>query len=326
MLAIEIREPGGPDVLVPVERAIPRPQAGEVLIRVAAAGVNRADVMQRLGVYPMAPGMPTDIPGLEVSGTVAAVGTGVTRWRVGDPVCALLVGRGYAEYAAAPELQCMPIPGGVGLVEAAGLPETFCTVWPNLFDRAALKAGEVLLVHGGTSGIGVTAIQLGRAFGALVLATAGSDEKCEACLALGATRAINYRREDFHAAGMAFTDGRGVDVILDVVGAPYAARDLDLLARGGRLILVGMMGGAMAEIDLAKVLLRHLTVTGSSLRSRPAAEKAAICAALERHAWPLFGNGTIRPVVHRTFALRDAVHAHRLMEASAHIGKILLIP
>src|ERR1017187_255170 len=231
MIAIDIRESGGPDVLVPVERPVPSARSGEVLIKVAAAGVNRADVMQRQGVYPMTPGIPEDIPGLEVSGTVVAVGAGVTRWHAGDAICALLIGRGYAEYAVAPEKQCMPIPSTVSLVEAGGLPETFCTVWTNLFDRVGLKAGEILLVQGGTSGIGSTAIQLGKAFDASVLATAGSDEKCKACISFGAARAINYRREDFFAAGMEFTNGRGVDVILDIVGAPYIARELDLLAR-----------------------------------------------------------------------------------------------
>jgi NADPH2:quinone reductase len=326
MLAIEIRESGGPEVLVPVERAVPRPGSGEVLIKVAAAGVNRADVMQRQGVYPMPPGAPDDVPGLEVSGTIVAVGPDVTRWPVGAAVCALLIGRGYAEYAVAPEQQCMPVPAGVSVVDAGGLPETFCTVWTNLFDRVRLRSGEVLLVQGGTSGIGVTAIQLGKAFGATVLATAGSDAKCDACLSFGAARAINYRTQDFYAAAMEHTNGRGVDVILDLFGAPYIPRELDLLAREGRLVFVAQIGGSRVEADFGKVLMKHLTVTGSTLRSRSIAEKGAICAALEERVWPLFQTRQIFPVVHKTFPLRDAPEAHRLMESSAHIGKILLIP
>jgi putative PIG3 family NAD(P)H quinone oxidoreductase len=326
MIAIDIRESGGPDVLVPVERPVPSAGSGEVLIKVAAAGVNRADVMQRQGVYPMTPGIPEDIPGLEVSGTVVAVGAGVTRWHAGDAICALLIGRGYAEYAVAPEKQCMPIPSTVSLVEAGGLPETFCTVWTNLFDRVGLKAGEILLVQGGTSGIGSTAIQLGKAFDASVLATAGSDEKCKACISFGAARAINYRREDFFAAGMEFTNGRGVDVILDIVGAPYIARELDLLAREGRLVFVAQIGGNTVEANFGKIMLKHLVVTGSTLRSRSIAEKGAICAALVERVWPLFQAKQIRPVIYKTFPLQDAAEAHRLMETSAHIGKILLIP
>jgi len=326
MLAIEIREPGGPDVLVPVERPVPRPGSGEVLIKVAAAGVNRADVMQRQGVYPMPPGAPEDVPGLEASGTIVAVGPGVTRWQIGDAVCALLIGRGYSEYVIAPEQQCLPVPAGVSLVDAGGLPETFCTVWTNLFERARLRSGEVFLVQGGTSGIGVTAIQLGKAFGAAVLATAGSDAKCNACLSFGAVRAINYRTEDFYAAGMEYTNGRGVDVILDLVGAPYIPRELDLLAREGRLVFVAQIGGNRVEADFGKVLMKHLTVTGSTLRSRSIAEKGAICAALEEQVWPLFQTKQIFPVVYKTFPLRDAPDAHRLMESSAHIGKILLMP
>lgn len=326
MLAIEIREPGGLDVLMPVERPVPRPTSGEVLIKVAAAGVNRADVMQRQGVYPMPPGAPDDIPGLEVSGTVVAIGPGVTRWRAGDNVCALLIGRGYAEYAVAPERQCMPVPDCVSVVDAGGLPETFCTVWTNLFERVGLRRGEVLLIQGGTSGIGVTAIQLGKTFGATVLATAGSDDKCEACLNLGADRAINYRTEDFFAAAVEFTNGRGVDVILDIVGAPYIARELDLLAREGRIVFVAQIGGSKVEADFGKVLMKHLTITGSTLRSRSIAEKGGICAALEAHVWPLFSTQQVRPVTHRTFRLRDAPEAHRMLESSAHIGKILLIP
>lgn len=326
MIAIEIREPGGLGVLVPVERPVPSAGSGEVLIKVAAAGVNRADVMQRQGVYPMTARDPQDVPGLEVSGTVVAVGMGVTRWHSGDALCALVIGRGYAEYVVAPEQQCMAIPAGISVIDAGGLPETFCTVWTNLFDRARLRPGEVLLVQGGTSGIGVTAIQLGQAFGASVLATAGSDAKCAACLAFGAARAINYRTEDFCTAGMEFTNGRGVDVILDIVGAPYIPRELDLLAREGRLVFVAQIGGSTVEVDFGKVMLKHLIVTGSTLRSRSIAEKGAICAALEKQVWPLFQTKQVRPVTYKTFPLRDAAAAHRLMESSAHIGKILLIP
>jgi putative PIG3 family NAD(P)H quinone oxidoreductase len=326
MIAIEIREPGGADVLVPVQRPVPRAGSGEVLIKVAAAGVNRADVMQRQGVYPMSPGIPQDVPGLEVSGTVVAVGAGVTRWHTGDAICALVIGCGYAEYVVAPEQQCMPIPAGVSVIEAGGLPETFCTVWTNLFDRAKLRPGEILLVQGGTSGIGVTAIQFGKAFGASVLATAGSDDKCKACLSFGAARAINYRKEDFYTAAMEFTNGRGVDVILDIVGAPYIARELDLLVREGRLVFVAQIGGNTVEANFGKVLMKHLTVTGSTLRSRSIAEKGAICAALEKQVWPFFQTKQVRPVIYKTFPLEDAAEAHRLMETSVHIGKILLIP
>ena len=326
MIAIEIREPGGLDVLVPVQRAVPTPGAGEVLIKVAAAGVNRADVMQRQGVYPMHPGVPEDIPGLEVSGTVVAVGMNVTRWHTGDAICALLIGRGYAEYVVAPELQCMPIPTGVSVIDAGGLPETFCTVWTNLFERAKLRSGETILVQGGTSGIGVTAIQLGKAFGAIVLATAGSNEKCKACLSFGADRAINYRIEDFYTAGMEFTNGRGVDIILDIVGAPYIPRELDLLAREGRLVCIGQIGGSTVEANFGKILMKHLIVTGSSLRSLSIVEKGALCASLETHVWPLFKAKKIRPVTYKTFPLQEAQEAHRLLETNAHIGKVLLIP
>ncbi len=326
MAVAEIRDPGAAGVLVPARRPIPVPRAGEVLIQVAAAGVNRADVMQRQGTYPMPPGAPAEVPGLEVSGTVAAVGEGVRRWRPGDAVCALLIGEGYAEYAVAPEAQCMAVPPGVTLVDAAGLPETYCTVWTNLIERARLKAGEVLLVQGGSSGIGVTAILLAKAFGATVLATAGSAAKCAACLALGADRAIDYRREDFHDAALAFTGGRGVDVILDLVGPPYMAREIALLRTSGRLVFVGLIGGSRAEIDLMQVVLKRLTVTGSSLRSRSVEEKGELCRALEDRAWPLFADGRLRAVTHATFPLAQAGEAHALMESSAHVGKVLLLP
>jgi NADPH2:quinone reductase len=326
MTAIEIRAPGSADVLVPAERPVPRPGPGEVLIKVAAAGVNRADVLQRQGAYPMPPGAPADVPGLEASGTVVAIGDGVQRWHVGDTLCALIIGGGYAEYVTAPEPQCLPVPAGVDLVAAGGLPETYCTVWTNVFDRARLRPGEVFLVQGGSSGIGVTAIQLAKAFGSPVLATAGSAAKCEACRSFGADRAINYRTEDFVAVGREFTQGRGVDVILDMVAGSYVACEIDLLARNGRLVFVAMMGGAKAEVDFRKITARMLTLTGSSLRSRSIAEKAEICAALERLVWPLFATRRTWPVVDRTFPLRQAADAHRLMESSAHIGKILLVP
>jgi NADPH2:quinone reductase len=326
MTAIEIRNPGGPDVLVPVRRPLPRPGQGEVLIRVAAAGLNRADVLQRQGTYPMPPNAPTDIPGLEASGTVVALGTGATRWKIGDKLCALLIGAGYAEYVAVPEPQCLPIPAGVSLVEAGGLPETYCTVWTNVFERGALKAGESFLIQGGSSGIGVTAIQLAKAFGARVLATAGSDAKCRACVGFGAERAVNYRTEDFGTAVREFTDGRGIDVILDMVGGPYLGRQIAVMARLGRLVFVGLMGGSRTEIDLARVIAQHLTITGSSLRSRSIAEKGALCAALEEQVWPLFTTRKTWPVVHKVFPLAQAADAHRLMETSAHIGKILLAP
>ncbi|MBI2802689.1 MAG: NAD(P)H-quinone oxidoreductase [Gammaproteobacteria bacterium] len=326
MQVVEIREPGGVEVLVPAWRPIPVPRAGEVLIKVTAAGVNRADVMQRQGTYPMPPGAPAAVPGLEVSGTIASVGDGVVRWRIGDPVCALLIGEGYAEYAVAPEAQCMAVPPNVSLIDAAGLPETFCTVWTNVIDRAQLKAGEVLLVQGGSSGVGVTTIMLGKAFGATVMATAGSEAKCAACVDLGADIAINYRTDDFCDAALAATSGQGVDVILDLVGAPYVERELRLLKRSGRLVFVGLIGGSAAEMDLKQIVLNRLTVTGSSLRSCSIQEKGALCRALEEKAWPLFGTGQLRAVTHAAIPLAEASQAHALLESSAHIGKILLLP
>jgi len=327
MRAVTIREPGGTEVLsVREAHRVPRPASGEVLIRVVAAGLNRADIMQRQGVYPMPPGAPADVPGLEVSGTIASVGEGTARWKVGDEVCALLIGSGYAEYATAPGVQCMPIPPGVSLVDAAALPEAYCTVWANLFDRGQLAAGETVLIQGGTSGIGVAAIQLAKAIGARVLATAGSDEKCRACVEFGADRAINYRREDFHEAAREFTHGAGVDVILDIVGGPYIERELDLLKREGRLVFVAQIAGSRVEADFYKVIIKHLTVTGSTLRSRTIEQKGRLCATLEKQVWPLFGRRMLSPAVHRTFPLSSAADAHRLMESSAHIGKILLIP
>lgn len=323
MIAIEISKAGPPEVLVPVERPIPEPAPGEVLIRVAAAGVNRPDVMQRRGVYPPPPGA-SDIPGLEIAGTVEHVGNGVTEWRGGDRVCALVAGGGYAEYCIAPAPQCLPVPGRLDLVHAAALPETFFTVWTNVFDRGALRAGETALFHGGSSGIGTTAIQLAAARGARVLATAGSDEKCRACEALGAAHAINYKAEDFVEAVKRFTDGRGVDLVLDIIGGDYFDRNLRALAIDGRLVQIGVMGGAEATIDLRRILARRLTITGSTLRPRSVEEKGAIAAALQREVWPLLESGRVKPIVHRTFPLAQAAAAHAMMESSAHVGKLVL--
>ena len=325
MAAVEIREFGGPDVLTLTERPVPVPGPGEVLIRVAAAGVNRPDVFQRKGGYAPPPGA-SDLPGLEVAGTVVACGDDVRRWHEGDQVCALLAGGGYAVYAVAPEGQCLPVPGTLTMVEAAALPETFFTVWTNVFERGRLQPGESLLVHGGSSGIGTTAIQLAARSGATVHVTAGSAAKCAACVALGATRAVNYRDEDFVAVLREFTGGRGVDVILDMVGGDYVARNLSLLAEDGRLVQIAVLQGAKATIDAALVMRRRLTFTGSTLRPRPVAEKARIAAALEHRVWPWLASGDVRPRVFRTLPLAQAAEAHALMESSAHIGKIVLVP
>ena len=321
---IEIKAPGGPEMLMPATRPVPEPKAGEVLIRIAAAGVNRADCLQRMGRYPMPPGAP-DIPGLECSGAVVKLGEGVTKWQVGDQVCALMVGDGYGEYAAVPAVQCLPVPPGISLVDAGGLPETFCTVGTHVFERMRLQSGEVFLVQGGSRGIGVTAIQLAKAIGAKVLATAGSDEKCRACLDYGADVAINYRTQDFVQIGKEFTGGRGVDAILDMVGGDYIPRQLDLLAHEGRLCFVALMGGSRVETDFGLVQRKHLTVTGSTLRSRTVTQKAAIIAALKEKVWPLWAAGKLRPFTYRQFPLTEAAEAHRLMESSRHIGKILLV-
>ena len=323
MRAVEISKPGPPDVLTPVERPDPTPAAGEVRIRVAAAGVNRPDVLQRRGAYPPPSGA-SDLPGLEVSGVIDALGSAVTEWYVGDRVCALVAGGGYATLCTAPAVQCLPIPAGMDFVAAAAVPETFFTVWTNVFDRGRLRAGESALFHGGSSGIGTTAIQLAVARGARVFVTAGSEEKCRACEQLGAERAINYRTEDFVEVIKQVTAGRGVDLILDIVGGDYIARDLAALAVEGRLVVIGFMGGDSATIDFRRILGRRLTVTGSTLRPRSAAEKGEIAAALRREVWPLFERGAIKPVVYRTFPLEDAAAAHRLMESSAHVGKIVL--
>ncbi len=323
MMVMEIREPGGPDVLRPTGRPVPRPAAGEVLIEVSAAGVNRPDLMQRQGKYPPPPGA-SDIPGLEVAGTIAECGEGAGAWRAGDRVCALVSGGGYAEYCLAPAPQCLPIPGPLDFVAAAAMPETFFTVWTNVFEQGRLAAGESLLVHGGSSGIGTTAIQLGRAFGARVFATAGNAAKCAACERLGAARAINYRTEDFVAAVREETGAGGVDVILDMVGGDYVPRNLDALAVDGRLVVIGFQKGPKAEINFVPVLQRRLTVTGSVLRPRTVAQKGAIADALLRQVWPLVESGAVRPVVHATFPLREAAAAHRMMESSEHIGKLVL--
>jgi NADPH2:quinone reductase len=323
MRAIEITRPGPPDVLQLCERPVPAWKPGELLIKVEAAGVNRPDVLQRLGHYPVPPGA-SDLPGLEVAGTVAdgdLVGSGFEK---GDRVCALVQGGGYAEYCTAPIEQCLPPPAGLGSIEAASLPETFFTVWSNVFDRAHLAAGETLLVQGGTSGIGVTAIQLAAAFGHRVFATAGSDDKCAACVKLGAELAINYRTEDFVEQVKSATGGRGVDVILDMVAGDYVPRELNCLTDDGRLVIIALLGGAKGAVDFGQVLRRRLTITGSTLRPRPASFKAAIAARLQEHVWPLLASGRIKPVIYRTFPLEQAAQAHALMESGEHVGKIML--
>ena len=324
MLCIEISTPGGPDVLRPVERPDPVPGPGDVLIEVAAAGINRPDVMQRRGRYPPPPGA-SDIPGLEVAGTIVALGAGVGIWQVGDRVCALVSGGGYATLCVAPAPQCLPIPGSLDFVTAAAIPETFFTVWSNVFERGGLKLGQDALFHGGTSGIGTTAIQLASARGARVFATAGSDGKCRACEELGAVRAINYRTEDFVTVIAEVTGGRGVDLILDIVGGEYVNRNLAAMAMDGRLVQIGLMGGEAASLDLRRLLGRRLTITGSTLRPRTVEEKGAIARALRQEVWPMIEQGIVKPVVYQTFPLAEASAAHRLMESSDHIGKIVLV-
>ena len=323
MICIEISQPGEPEVLKPAERPDPVPGPGEVLIRVAAAGVNRPDVLQRRGAYPPPPGA-SDIPGLEVAGTIATAGAGVEGWRTGDAVCALVSGGGYATMCVAPAPQCLRVPATLDLVSAAAIPETFFTVWSNVFDRGRLQVGETVLFHGGTSGIGTTAIQLAVARGATVFATAGSDEKVQACAALGARRAINYRTQDFVEVVRDVTAGRGVDLILDIMGGSYLNRNLAALAVDGRLVQIGLMGGESASVDLRRVLGRRLTITGSTLRPRSVEEKGAIASALAREVWPLLEAGTVKPIVYQTFPLADAAAAHRVMESSEHVGKIVL--
>ena len=323
MKAIEISEPGGPDMLRPCTRPVPQPGEGEVLVKVAAAGVNFPDVAQRRGNYPPPPGA-SDLPGLEIAGTVAALGPGASGPAPGDEVCALVSGGGYAEYCAVPVPQCLPIPDGLDTVRAAALPETFFTVWTNLFDGGRMKAGETVLIHGGSGGIGTTAIQIARAFGARVFATARTAEKCAFCEALGAERAINYAEEDFVAVVRELTEKRGVDLILDMVGGDYLARNVRALAVEGRLVQIAVREGAEATIPLGLLMVKRLVLTGSTLRPRTVAQKGAIAAALEREVWPLLAEGSVRPVIHATFALDAAAEAHALMESSAHIGKIVL--
>ncbi len=324
MMAVEISSPGGPEVLRPAIRPVPAPGKDEVLIRVQAAGVNRPDVLQRRGDYPPPKGA-SDLPGLEVAGEIVALGEGVERWQVGEPVMALVAGGGYAQFCAAPAPQCLPIPPGLTTTQAGAVPETFFTVWTNVFDRGRLKPGETFLVHGGSSGIGTTAIQMARRFGARVFATAGSAEKCAKCRELGATLAIDYRNQDFVEAVQAETAGNGVDLILDMIGAEYFPRNLKSLAVEGRLVQIAVQRGAKAEVNLADIMVRRLSVTGSTLRPRSIAEKGAIARALEHEIWPWLAEGSVRPIVHATFALADAASAHRLMESSAHIGKIVLV-
>ena len=324
MICIEISKPGGPDVLRPVERPDPVPAAGEVLIRVAAAGVNRPDVLQRRGAYPPPPGA-SDIPGLEVAGTIEAIGSEVRDWRVGDRVCALVSGGGYATMCVVPAPQCLPVPAKLDVVSSAAIPETFFTVWTNVFERGRLETGETALFHGGSSGIGTTAIQLAVARGAIVFVTAGSDEKCRACQALGAAHAINYHTHDFVDVVREVTGGRGVDLILDIMGGSYVPRNLAALATDGRLVQIGLLESESTTIDLRRILGRRLTLTGSTLRPRPVEEKGAIAAALRREVWPLLDGGDVKPIVYRTFPLQEAAAAHQMMESSEHIGKLVLV-
>lgn len=323
MMAIKIPDPGGPEALVPQSIDTPVPGNGELLVKVAAAGLNRGDVVQRMGFYPPPPGA-SDTPGLEVSGTVVAVGPGVAGFAIGDEICGLVAGGGYAQYCLVDAPLALPIPKPLSLVEGAALPETFFTVWTNIYDQAGLQPGETLLVHGGSSGIGTTAIMLAHAFGSRVFATAGSEEKCATCIKLGAERAINYKSEDFVEVCKELTDGKGVDVILDMVGGDYVQRNLDLLALKGRLINVAYQKGSTVEVNLMPLMIKRLAVMGSTLRARTLAEKAEIAESLRTKVWPLLEDGRMAPIVDSTFALTDAPDAHRLMETSAHIGKILL--
>ena len=325
MKYIQIEKHGDPEVLKLHSMPVPEPGPGEVLIKVAAAGVNRPDVMQRKGLYPPPPGA-TDVPGLEVSGTVVSVGQNVSELPINSEVCALVTCGGYAEYCLAAASICLPVPEKVLLVNAAGIPETFFTVWTNVFERGQLKAGESLLVHGGSSGIGTTAIQLGKAFGATVYTTAGTSDKCEFCNNLGADAAINYREQNFSEEINRLTEGKGVNVILDMVGGPYFPKNIRLLADEGRLVQIALMQGSKAEVDFRSLLLKRVTLTGSTLRPRSVEEKTKIAQALQKNVWPLLESGAIRPIIHETFPLKQASEAHLLMESSAHIGKILLKP
>lgn len=324
MTCIEITGPGAPDVLKPAKRPTPKPARGEVLIKVAAAGVNRPDVLQRLGKYPPPPGA-SDLPGLEIAGTIAALGEGVTAFKVGDAVCALVSGGGYAEYCVAPAPQCLPVPKGLSMVEAAAVPETFFTVWTNVFERGRLKSGETFLVHGGASGIGTTAIQLAKSFGARVFATAGTAEKCAACQKLGAERAINYKTEDFVAVAKELTGGKGVDLTLDMVGGDYVGRNIEMAKVEGRIVQIAFLRSPKTEVNLQPLMIKRLTLTGSTLRARAVEEKGAIAAAVRQHVWPLIEAGKVKPVIHAEFPMAQAAEAHRLMEADTHIGKIVLV-
>ncbi|WAC28916.1 NAD(P)H-quinone oxidoreductase [Ancylobacter sp. SL191] len=323
MTAIGLPTPGGPEALVPEQRPVPAPGKGEILVKVAAAGVNRPDVMQRKGLYPPPPGAP-DIPGLEIAGEVVTLGEGASRFALGDKVCALVSGGGYAQYCVADEASALPVPAGLSMVEAAALPETFFTVWTNVFDLAGLKAGENFLVHGGTSGIGTTAIQLAKAFGATVFTTAGSAEKCEVCRQLGADVAIDYKTEDFVAVVKEKSGGKGAHVILDMVGGSYIARNYEAASPQGRIVQIAFMEGSKVQIDYMRLMLKRLSHMGSTLRSRPKAEKAAIAASLAEKVWPLIEAGKVKPVMDQTFPLEEASKAHARMESSAHIGKIML--
>ena len=324
MRAIDPAMPGGPEVLEVVERPVPRPGEGELLIRVAAAGVNRPDILQRMGGYPPPPGAPT-IMGLEVAGEVVAVGAGVDAVAVGQPVCALLSGGGYAEYAVAPEGQCLPVPAALTMTEAAAMPETLFTVWSNLFERAYAMEGETALIHGGTSGIGTMAIALGTLFGLTVYVTCGSDEKCAQALEAGAAAAINYRSQDFVAEVKSLTGGKGVNIVLDMVGGDYLPRNLDCLAEDGRHVSIAVQGGVSAEINIARIMQRRLTLTGSTLRPRSVAFKSLVADEIARSVWPFVEEGRLKPIVHATFPLAEAADAHRLMEAGDHVGKIVLL-
>lgn len=326
MTAVEISTPGGPEVLEPATVPRPEPSEGEVLIAVKAAGVNRPDILQRKGAYPPPPGA-SPLPGLEVAGTIAALGPGAeaSGLSLGDPVCALTPGGGYAEYCRTHATHCLPIPSTLSPIEAAAVPETFFTVWTNVFDRGGLSEGETFLVHGGSSGIGTTAIQLAKAFGARVFTTAGSAEKCAACEALGAERAINYREEDYVPILRELTDGAGVDLVLDMVGGEYLARDIEALAVDGRHVSIAVLGGAQATFNIQVMMVKRLTLTGSTLRPRSVADKAAIAGSLRAKVWPLLESGAVKPVMHSTFPLADAAKAHALMESGTHIGKIVLV-
>jgi NADPH:quinone reductase len=323
MKCIEISKPGGPEVLVPAERSNPVPKPDEILIKVAAAGVNRPDVAQRAGLYPPPPDA-SDLPGLEVAGEVVAVGANVKMWKLGDKVCALAHGGGYAEYCVVPEVQALPVPKGLSMVEAASLPETFFTVYSNVFERGRLAPGESLLVQGGSSGIGVTAIQIAAAMGNRVFATAGTDQKCAACVQLGAEKAINYKTEDFVEVIKQATGGKGVNVVLDMVGGDYVAREIKCMAPEGRLVFIAVLGGAKAAFNVAEVMQKRLVLTGSTLRPRPVEFKGAIARNLREKVWPLIESGRIKPVIFKTFPLAQASEAHKLMESSQHIGKIML--